>query len=185
LSLRAPPALPTVSEGEPTEHDRATRDRARAVSPTDTPPAGAADEPTAPAPTVAAPVASPTVAPAEPPSNPPGPPARSGVFVPRWLLVAGAALILVALGFVAGRVVSDHDHGRRGEISFDDRARAPFMGGRGPQLAPDGGNRAGGGSNGGTPNGRTPNPNGGRMSPSAAVYLGAVVRDSSDPAVPR
>ena len=112
----------------------------------------------------------PVTEPIEPEPTPPSPPARSGVFVPKWLLLTVGGLVLLAFGFAAGNAVgSDSDHAeRRGEFSFDFRGHPPIPRGNDSPLAP-------------TP--RDGNGNRGpRTTPNAPVYLGVAVRDSSAPA---
>ena len=105
----------------------------------------------------------------------PVPPARSGVFVPRWFLLTVSGLLVLGLGFASGYAVgtdSDHDD-RRGEHSFDLRGLRPFLGGNGSPFAPAprDGNRGGSGGNGSGP----------RTAPTAGVFLGVEVQDSTEP----
>ncbi len=105
----------------------------------------------------------------------PVPPTRSGVFVPRWFLVAISGLLVLGLGFAAGYAVgadSDHDD-RRGERSFDLRGLRPFLGGNGSPFAPTprDGNQGGSGDHGSGP----------RTTPTATVFLGVEVQDSTEP----
>lgn len=107
----------------------------------------------------------------EPGANTPTPPARSGVFVPKWMLLTIGGLLLLGLGFAAGREVgSDRDHGeRRGAFSFNVDGRRPFGGNNSPVApTPRNGNRRNGDGSGATP--------------SVTVYLGVAVQDSSNPA---
>jgi membrane-associated protease RseP (regulator of RpoE activity) len=112
--------------------------------------------------------------PLEPPAdaaNAPSPPARSGVFVPKWVLLSICGLLLLGFAFAAGLVVGSHgDHGeRRGAFSFNVDGRRPFGGNNSPVApTPRNGNRRNGGGSGTTP--------------SSAVYLGVAVQDSSNPA---
>ena len=104
-------------------------------------------------------------------ANAPAPKARSGVFVPKWMLLAVGGLLLLGVGFVAGHEVgSDSDHGERhGGFSFNLDGRRPFGGNNSP-VAPmprNGNRRNGGGQN---------------AAPSSTGYLGVEVQDSSNPA---
>ena len=113
-----------------------------------------------------------------PPSEPPQPgpnaparPARSGVFVPKWMLFTIGGVLLMGLGFAAGLAVgSDRDHReRRDAFSSNVDGRRPFAGNNSP-FAP-------------TPrNGNRRNGSGSGVTPSATVYLGVAVQDSSNPA---
>ena len=109
--------------------------------------------------------------PPEPGVNAPTPPARSGVFVPKWLLFTIGGLLLLGLGFAAGHWVgSDSDHGeRRAGFSFNMNGRRPFGGNNSPGApTPRNGNRRNGGGSG--------------VTPRVTVYLGVAVQDSSNPA---
>lgn len=113
--------------------------------------------------------------PFDPEPTAPIPPTRSGVFVPRWLLLAISGLLVLGLGFAAGYAVgtdSDRDD-RHGEHSLDLRDLRPFLGGNGSPFAPTprDGNRGGRGDNGSGP----------RATPTARVFFGVEVQNSTEP----
>jgi len=136
-------------------------------------PATSVDQPTVEAPaTETMPVTGPP--PMEPPppgAGAPTPSARSGVFVPKWLILGVGGFLLLVIGFAAGHAVgSDRNHHEpRAGFSFNMNGRRPFGGNTAP-FGPT--PRNGNGRNGGGQN----------ATPSSTVYLGVAVQDSSNPA---
>jgi membrane-associated protease RseP (regulator of RpoE activity) len=170
VTAETPADEPTVADA-PSEAP--TAENAGYAAPAAAAPAAAAAAPAEPV--AAAPVAAAPVATAPPPER------RGGVFIPTWLAIVIAILLIGGVGFAVGYVSADDGDGDTSNAASSQQVpstRPPTRNVPGNNTSPNGGNST-------SPNGGNTAPNGGGLFPngrdaSQVAFLGVSVENAGN-----